>query len=104
MGPALIRAMAIALLLWLVMWPAPAHAQGARPTGLRFMDDVAYQSIPLAVPPLLGQVPKAGTHDPRRLQRRPGLKVMNSWGTQWGNRGFGWISYGCSARPFARRT
>jgi len=64
--------MAIALLLWLVMWPAPAHAQGARPTGLRFMDDVAYQSIPLAVPPLLGQVPKAGTHDPRRLQRRPG--------------------------------
>jgi hypothetical protein len=51
--------MAIALLLWAVMWPAPAHAQGARPTGLLFMDDVAYQSIPLAPPPLLGQVPKA---------------------------------------------
>ena len=51
--------MAIALLLGAATWPAPAHAQGARPTGLRFMDDVAYQSIPLAAPPLLGQVPKA---------------------------------------------
>ena len=55
MGPALIRATAIALLLW----PALTDAQGARPTGLRFMDDVAYQSIPLAAPPLLGQVPRA---------------------------------------------
>jgi len=35
---------------------------------------------------------------------RGAFKVMNSWGTQWGNGGFGWISYGCSARPFARRT
>ena len=41
------------------LWPAPAHAQSARPTGLTFMNDVAYQSIPLAAPPLLGQVPKA---------------------------------------------
>jgi len=54
MGPALVRAMAVALLLW----PTLAYAQGARPTGLRFMDDVAYQSIPLAAPPLLGQVPR----------------------------------------------
>lgn len=59
MGPALIRAMAIALLLWPGIWPAPAHAQGTRPTGLTFMNDVAYQSIPLAAPPLLGQVPKS---------------------------------------------
>ena len=55
MGPALIRMTAIALLLW----PALAHAQGPRPTGLQFMSDVAYQSIPLAAPPLLGQVPRA---------------------------------------------
>src|SRR4029077_16090589 len=59
MGPALIRAVAIALLLWPGIWPALAHAQSARPTGLQFMSDVAYQSIPLAAPPLLGQVPKA---------------------------------------------
>ncbi|HEX5528878.1 MAG TPA: C1 family peptidase, partial [Methylomirabilota bacterium] len=59
MGPALLRTTAIALLLGAATWPAPARAQGARSTGLRFMDDVAYQSIPLAAPPLLGQVPRA---------------------------------------------
>ncbi|HZP38059.1 MAG TPA: C1 family peptidase [Methylomirabilota bacterium] len=55
MGPALIAG-AAALLLALVAGPPPARAQ-TRPTGLLFMSDTAYQSIPLAAPPLLGQVP-----------------------------------------------
>jgi hypothetical protein len=54
MGPALI--VGAALLLALVAAPPPARAQ-TRPTGLLFMGDTAYQSIPLAAPPLLGQVP-----------------------------------------------
>jgi len=52
---AFLQAMAIVLLLA----PAMAYGQAARPTGLLFMEDVAYQSIPLAAPPLLGQVPKS---------------------------------------------
>jgi len=54
MGPAPI--VGAALLLALVAGPPTAGAQ-TRPTGLQFMSDTAYQSIPLAAPPLLGQVP-----------------------------------------------
>ncbi len=51
--------------LTLLAVSAAATAQVQRATGLQFLDDAAYKSIPLAATPLLGDLPKSVDLSPR---------------------------------------
>ena len=75
-----------------------AKGQLANGNPVVFGMDVSEQFENLTGPTIYDDVssPRTGGHAMVLVgysERRQAFKVMNSWGTQWGDGGFGWVSY-----------
>ncbi len=84
-----------------------AKGQLARGNPVVFGMDVSESFENLSGPQIYDDVssPRSGGHAMVLVgysERRQAFKVMNSWGTEWGERGFGWVSYR-AVRQFSDR-
>jgi len=78
--------------------PDDAKGQLARGNPVVFGMDVSDQFENLTGPAIYDDTtsPRTGGHAMVLVgysERRQAFKVMNSWGTRWGDGGFGWVSY-----------